>query len=151
MSDAMEILLVEDSPSDQLLAKAALAEATPPSRVHIVADGVEAMEFLRAQGKYRGAMRPDLILLDLNLPRKDGREVLAEIKGSEDLKRIPVVILTTSQSQQDLDRAYGLHANCYVAKPVDFEAFKSAVQAIQDFWFGTVSLPKRMTDNGHLA
>jgi two-component system, chemotaxis family, response regulator Rcp1 len=139
----IEILLVEDSPSDQLLAKAALQEARLPTRLHVVADGVEAMAYLRAEGKHQGALRPDLILLDLNLPRKDGRQVLAEIKGSEDLKRIPVVVLTTSQSEYDLEQAYGLHANCYIAKPIDFGEFKTAIQAIQDFWFGTVRLPKR--------
>jgi two-component system response regulator len=143
MSSEVEILLVEDSPSDQLLAKAALSEAERPTHLHIVADGVEAMAFLRREGRYRAAIRPDLILLDLNLPRKDGRQVLAEIKASEELKRIPVVILTTSQSEQDLDQAYGLHANSYITKPVDFNAFKRTVQAVLDFWFGTVRLPSR--------
>ena len=143
MSAQIEILLVEDSPSDQLLAKTALAEAKLPMRLHIVPDGVEAMAFLRAEGKYHAAVRPDLILLDLNLPRKDGRQVLAEIKASEALKRIPVVILTTSQSEQDMHQAYGLHANCYIAKPVNFDDFKSAVQSVQDFWFHTVRLPGR--------
>ena len=145
MSAQIEILLVEDSPSDQLLAKTALAEAKLPTRLHIVADGVEAMAFLRAEGKYHAAVRPDLILLDLNLPRKDGRQVLAEIKASENLKRIPVVVLTTSQSEQDMHEVYGLHANCYIAKPVDFDDFKSAVQSVQDFWFQTVRLPGRAT------
>ena len=145
MNSQIEILLVEDSPSDQLLAKTALAEAKLPTRVHVVADGVEAMAFLRAEGKYHAAVRPDLILLDLNLPRKDGRQVLAEIKASEELKRIPVVVLTTSQSEQDMHQAYGLHANCYIAKPVDFDDFKSALQSVQDFWFQTVRLPGRAT------
>ena len=149
MSATIEILLVEDSPSDQLLAKAALAEAKLPTRVHIVADGVEAMAYLHAEGKYHAAVRPDLILLDLNLPRKDGRQVLAEIKASEELKRIPVVVLTTSQSEQDMHQAYGLHANCYIAKPVDFDDFKAAVQSVQDFWFQTVRLPGRATRGEH--
>jgi two-component system, chemotaxis family, response regulator Rcp1 len=143
VANPIDILLVEDSPSDQLLAKMALEGARLSTRLHIVADGVEAMAYLRAEGKYLSALRPDLILLDLNLPRKDGRQVLAEIKGSEDLKRIPVVVLTTSQSEYDLERAYGLHANCYLVKPVDFDEFKTAVQSIQDFWFGTVRLPRR--------
>ncbi len=149
MSAKIEILLVEDSPSDQLLAKTALAEAKLPTRVHIVADGVEAMAYLHAEGKYHAAVRPDLILLDLNLPRKDGRQVLAEIKASEELKRIPVVVLTTSQSEQDMHQAYGLHANCYIAKPVDFDDFKAAVQSVQDFWFQTVRLPGRATRGEH--
>ncbi|HEY0466073.1 MAG TPA: response regulator [Polyangiaceae bacterium] len=146
MSAQIEILLVEDSPTDQLLAKTALAQSKLPTRLHVVADGVEAMAFLRAEGKYHAAVRPDLILLDLNLPRKDGREVLAEIKDSEEFKRIPVVVLTTSQSEQDIHQAYGLHANCYIAKPVNFDDFKSAVQSVQDFWFRTVRLPGRTAD-----
>lgn len=137
----VDILLVEDSPSDQLLAREALAEAGIASRLHIVSDGIEAMDFLRRQGRHHDAPRPDLILLDLNLPRKDGREVLSEIKSSEDLKRIPVVVLTTSESEQDVKRAYTLHANCYVAKPVDFEAFKRVIRSIGEFWFRTVRLP----------
>jgi len=137
----VEILLVEDSPSDQLLAREALAEAGIASRVHVVSDGIEAMDFLRRQGRHQRAPRPDLILLDLNLPRKDGREVLSEIKSSEDLKRIPVVVLTTSESEQDVKRAYALHANCYISKPVDFEAFKRVIRSIEEFWFRTVRLP----------
>lgn len=137
----MDILLVEDSPTDQFLAKEALAEAAPTSQLHIVADGTEAMAFLRAQGKYGASPRPDLILLDLNLPRKDGREVLREIKSSDDLRSIPVVVLTTSESEQDVSRAYQLHANCYISKPVDFGAFKRVVQSIRDFWLNTARLP----------
>lgn len=143
MSAQIQILLVEDSPSDQLLAKEALDKSTFSSVLHIVSDGVDAMAYLRGEGKYESAVLPDLILLDLNLPRKDGRQVLAEIKSSEELKRIPVVVLSTSQSEQDLKQAYGLHANCYIAKPVDFQEFKRAVQSVQDFWFHTVSLPNR--------
>ena len=150
MTDAsVDILLVEDSPSDQLLAREALAEAGVKSRLHIVCDGIEAMDFLRREGRYRTAPRPDLILLDLNLPRKDGREVLSEIKSSEELKRIPVVVLTTSESEQDVKRAYALHANCYVSKPVDFEAFKRVIRAIEEFWFRTVRLPS--STNGWTA
>jgi two-component system, chemotaxis family, response regulator Rcp1 len=134
----IQVLLVEDSPSDQLLAREAFAEAALCNELHVVADGVEAMAFLHAQGKYEKAVRPDLILLDLNLPRKDGCEVLAEIKASDALKRIPVVVLTTSESSADISRAYELHANCYVPKPVDFGDFK---QTIQDFWFRVVRLP----------
>ena len=145
MGAQIEILLVEDSPSDQLLAKEAFAESNLPTRLHIVVDGVDAMAFLRLEGKYQAALRPDLILLDLNLPRKDGRQVLAEIKGSEELKRIPVVVLTTSQSEQDLSDAYGLHANCYITKPVDFNDFRTVVQSIQGFWFQTVRLPAGAT------
>jgi chemotaxis family two-component system response regulator Rcp1 len=137
----IQILLVEDSPSDQLLAREAFAQTALVNDLHVVADGVEAMAYLRAQGKYEEAPRPDLILLDLNLPRKDGCEVLAEIKASDALKRIPVVVLTTSRSSADVNRAYELHANCYISKPVDFGEFKRAIQAIQDFWFGVVRLP----------
>jgi len=142
---AIEILLVEDSPTDQLLAREALAEGRIPSRLHVVSDGVEAMAFLRGEGRYSSAPRPDLILLDLNLPKKGGREVLAEIKASETLKAIPVVILTTSESEQDVRHAYQLHASCYVSKPVDFVAFRTAMQSIQDFWFSKARLPGRAT------
>jgi len=135
------ILLVEDSPSDQLLAREAFAEAALINELYVVPDGVEAMAYLHAQGRYEKARRPDLILLDLNLPRKDGCEVLAEIKASNALKRIPVVVLTTSESSADISRAYELHANCYVSKPVDFGDFKRVIQSIHDFWFKVVRLP----------
>ena len=138
---AFDILLVEDSPSDQLLAKRALAGDAVQCQLHIVPDGVEAMAFLRREGKYGSAPRPQLILLDLNMPRKSGRELLGEIKSSEDLKRIPVVVLTTSQSPHDLDFAYGLHANCYVVKPIDFDDFRHTMRSIKEFWFKTVCLP----------
>lgn len=141
--EPIEILLVEDSPSDQLLAREALADGSVATRLHVVSDGVEAMAFLRREGRHGGAPRPDLILLDLNLPRKDGREVLAEIKGCDELRRIPVVVLTTSESEQDVRQAYQLHANCYIPKPVDFDAFRRAVRSIEDFWFLTVRLPGR--------
>ena len=137
----IEILLVEDSPTDVLLAQEALEQAKVLNKLHVASDGVEAMEFLHQKGQYAEMPRPDLILLDLNLPRKDGREVLAEIKADDALKRIPVVVLTTSKAEEDIFKAYGLHANCYVTKPVDFERFSDVVRAIETFWFTVVSLP----------
>lgn len=137
----VEILLVEDSPTDVLLAKEALEYSNVVNNLHTVPDGVEAMAFLRREGKYQDAPRPGLILLDLNLPRKDGREVLAETKSDEKLKRIPVVVLTTSKSEVDVLKAYGLHANCYIVKPVDFEKFAGVVKNIENFWFSVVTLP----------
>jgi two-component system response regulator len=136
-----EILLVEDSPTDVLLAQEALEHAKVLNTLHIVNDGVEALAFLRRQPPYENVPRPDLILLDLNLPRKDGREVLADIKNDELLKRIPVVVLTTSRAEEDIFKAYGLHANCYVTKPVDFDQFAEVVKAIESFWFTIVALP----------
>jgi two-component system, chemotaxis family, response regulator Rcp1 len=140
----VEILLVEDSPTDALLAKEALEYSKVCNHLHLVVDGVEALDFLRRQGKHAAAPRPDLILLDLNLPRKDGREVLKEIKGDEQLCFIPVVILTTSTQEADVMKTYGLHANCYVVKPVDFEKFAEVVKAIENFWFAVVKLPSRV-------
>ncbi len=142
-SRPVTILLVEDSPTDVLLAQEALENAKIIIDLHIVSDGVEAMQFLRAEAPYEDAVRPDLVLLDLNLPRKDGREVLAEIKADIQLRMIPVVILTTSKAEEDILRAYGLHANCYVTKPVDFDQFSLVVQAIESFWFTIVSLPQK--------
>lgn len=138
----IEILLVEDSPSDTELTVEALREAKMRNHLNTVEDGVQAMEFLRRQGKYADAPRPDLIMLDLNLPRKDGREVLAEIKADEDLKTIPVVVLTTSRAEQDVLRAYQLNANCYITKPVDFEQFLDVVHSIETFWLFIVTLPR---------
>lgn len=138
---SIEILLVEDSPTDVLIAREALAEARIINTIHVAEDGVEAMQFLRREGNYANAVRPDLILLDLNLPRKNGREVLAEIKADETLKSIPVVVLTTSEAEEDVLRSYNLHANCYVVKPVGFENFVKAVRSISDFWFYIVTLP----------
>ncbi|HEX9996634.1 MAG TPA: response regulator [Abditibacterium sp.] len=138
----VDILLVEDSPTDVLLAKEALGQAQVINNLHVVSDGIEAMQYLRRQAPFDDAVRPDLVLLDLNLPRKDGREVLAEIKADIDLRTIPVVVLTTSKAEEDISRAYGLHANCYVAKPVDFERFSEVVRAIENFWFTVVSLPR---------
>lgn len=137
----IQILLVEDSPSDAKLTLAALKMAKVVNQVSHVEDGVEAMEFLRHQGKYARAERPDLILLDLNLPRKDGREVLEEMKADPDFQMIPVVILTTSQAEQDIIRSYKLHANCYITKPVNFERFLEVVQSIENFWLTIVALP----------
>lgn len=137
----VEILLVEDSPTDVLLAQEALEISRIVNTLHIATDGVEAMAYLRKEGKYRDAVRPGLILLDLNLPRMDGREVLAEIKNDEKLKRIPVVVLSTSKSEADVLNAYGLHANCYIVKPVDFAKFADVVQRIENFWFSVVTLP----------
>jgi two-component system response regulator len=141
-SKPVDILLVEDSPTDVLLAEEALEQAQVLNHLHVVSDGVEAMQYLRREAPYENAARPDLVLLDLNLPRKDGREVLAEIKMDDDLKTIPVVVLTTSKAEEDILRAYGLHANCYVAKPVDFDQFTQVVKAIESFWFSVVSLPQ---------
>jgi two-component system, chemotaxis family, response regulator Rcp1 len=137
----IEILLVEDSPTDVLIAREALTEAKLINSIHVADDGVEAMDFLYKRGKFASAPRPDLILLDLNLPRKNGREVLAEIKADQDLKNIPVVVLTTSMAEEDILRSYNLHANCYVVKPVEFSNFVKAVQSIQQFWFSVVTLP----------
>ena len=137
----IEILLVEDSPADILITREAFEEAKLLNSIHVAEDGVQAMEFLRRQGRYASAPRPDLILLDLNLPRKNGREVLAEIKNDPDLKAIPVIILTTSGADEDILKAYDLHANCYVVKPVGFENFLKAVQSIRNFWFSVVALP----------
>jgi CheY-like chemotaxis protein len=139
--EPIEILLVEDSPDDIMLTTEALREGKVRNRVNVVEDGVEAMDFLRRQGKYRSAPRPDLILLDLNLPRKSGHEVLAEIKQDPDLKRIPVVILTCSPDEKHVLEAYNHHANCYVVKPVDLDQFMGVVKKIEDFWVTVVKLP----------
>lgn len=140
---ANDILLVEDSPGDARLAREAFFEAESTNQLHWVNDGVEAIHFLRREGRHAAAPRPDLILLDLNLPRKDGREVLAEIKGDAELRRIPVVVLTTSQSQDDIQRAYSLNANCYITKPVVLEDFIRVARTIQEFWLEIVQLPGR--------
>ncbi len=137
----VEILLVEDNPGDVRLAVEALKEGKVHNNLHVVGDGVEAMMFLRREGKFALSPRPDLILLDLNLPKKDGREVLAEIKADEKLRRIPVVVLTTSKAEQDILRTYDLHANCYITKPVDLEQFIAVVKSVEDFWLTIVKLP----------
>lgn len=137
----IEILLVEDNPGDVRLTQEALKEGKVRNRLHVVGDGVEAMAFLRHEGRYADAVRPDLVLLDLNLPRKDGREVLAEIKQDDALKLIPVVVLTTSSAEEDVLRSYNLHANCYIVKPVDLDQFCRAVKSIDEFWLTVVKLP----------
>ena len=137
----VEILLVEDNPGDERLTREALKEGKVYNNLHWVKDGVEAMEFLHRRGKYRDAPRPDIILLDLNLPKKDGREVLSEIKQDPALRSIPVVILTTSKAEEDVLKSYHLHANCYVTKPVDLEKFIVVVQSIDRFWLTVVTLP----------
>ena len=137
----VEILLVEDNPADVRLTQEALKEGKVYNNLHWAKDGVEALEFLRRQGKHSAAPRPDIILLDLNLPKKDGREVLHEIKNDEKLKRIPVVILTTSKAEEDVLKSYNLHANCYVTKPVDLEQFIVVVKSIDMFWLTVVTLP----------
>jgi CheY-like chemotaxis protein len=137
----VEILLVEDNPGDVRLTIEGLKEGKVNNNLYVVEDGVEAIAFLRREGKYSEAVRPDLILLDLNLPKKDGREVLTEIKADKDLRTIPVVVLTTSEAEQDILKAYMLHANCYITKPVDLEQFISVVSSIEDFWFTIVKLP----------
>lgn len=139
----IEILLVEDNEIDVFLAREALQDAKIRNTLHVVTHGVEAIQFLRHEDPFVEAPRPDLILLDLNLPRMDGREVLAEIKGDPQLKRIPVVVLTTSAHEEDILKAYNLHANCYITKPVDFEKFSKIVRAIGHFWISIVTLPPR--------
>jgi CheY-like chemotaxis protein len=133
--------LVEDSPGDRRLTEEALKESKVRNRLFCVEDGVEAMAFLRKQGKYTKVPRPDLILLDLNLPRKDGREVLAEVKSDPDLRRIPIVVLTVSKDEADVMKTYDLHANCYITKPIDLEQFMNVVKSIEDFWLVLVKLP----------
>jgi two-component system, chemotaxis family, response regulator Rcp1 len=140
-AEAIEVLLVEDSPGDVRLTREAFKDAKVHINLHVAADGTEAIAFLKREGQNANAPRPDLILLDLNLPKKDGREVLAEIKESPSLKTIPVVILTTSASEEDILRSYQLHANCYITKPVGLEGFLKVVQSIDNFWLSVVRLP----------
>lgn len=141
-AEPIEILLVEDNPGDVDLTLEALEDAKLRNNVHVAEDGVEAMKFLRQEGEHAGAPRPDLVLLDLNMPRKDGREVLRDLKEDPDLKRIPVVVLTTSSDEQDVLEAYEHSANAYIVKPVDFEQFFRTVQSLEDFWFTVVRLPQ---------
>lgn len=136
-----DFLLVEDNPGDVRLTQEALKSHKVQNNLHVVTDGEEAMAFLRRQGKYANAPRPDIILLDLNLPRKDGREVLAEIKSDTNLKAIPVVIITSSEAEQDVVKSYNLNANCYITKPVNLDQFIKVVQSINDFWLTIVKLP----------
>ncbi len=137
----IEVLLVEDNPGDAQLTRIALEDSKISINLNVVEDGVEAMAFLRKEDKYIKVPHPDIVLLDLNLPRKDGREVLAEIKADQNLKRIPVVVLTTSQSEEDILKAYNLSANCFITKPVDFDQFVKIVKSIENFWFAIVKLP----------
>jgi CheY-like chemotaxis protein len=139
----VDVLLVEDDPGDVVLIKEAFEYNKVHNALHIVSDGVEALEFLYQRGRYEGAPRPDLVLLDLNLPRKDGREVLEEVKADRDLRTIPVVVLTTSEAEEDILRSYDLHANAYVTKPVDFDRFIEVVRLIDDFFVTVVKLPTR--------
>jgi len=138
-----DILLVEDNPGDVRLAQETLKESKVSNQLHVVEDGVEALAYLRKKGKYREAVRPDLILLDLNLPKKDGKEVLTEVKEDPDLKRIPVVVLTISSDEADILKTYNLHANCYITKPVNINQFHKVVKAIDNFWFAIVKLPPK--------
>lgn len=139
----IDILVVEDNPGDARL----IMEVLKTNKIHnsltIVSDGVEAMDFLNRRGEYHSSPRPDLIFLDLNLPRKDGREVLAELKNDENLKQIPVVVMTMSQAEEDILKSYSLHANCYVTKPIDLDQFVKVVESIEEFWFSLVKLPSK--------
>jgi two-component system, chemotaxis family, response regulator Rcp1 len=139
--NAVKILLVEDNPGDVRLTQEALKESKMLNELYVTEDGVEALEFLSREGKYTDAPHPDLILLDLNLPKKDGRELLEEIKADENLRRIPVVVLTTSKAQEDIYRMYEQHANCYITKPIDFEQFIEVIKSIDNFWLTIVKLP----------
>jgi two-component system, chemotaxis family, response regulator Rcp1 len=141
MNEPLKVLLVEDNAGDVCLVEEAIDAAGLSVEMSVVPDGVEALAFLRKQGKYAGSARPDLILLDLNLPRVDGRQVLAEVKCDPDLRQIPIVVLTSSAAEQDIVKAYDLHANCYVVKPVDFSSLLQVVKTIEDFWFAIVKLP----------
>ncbi|MGA7703970.1 MAG: response regulator [Solirubrobacteraceae bacterium] len=142
-ADLISVLLVEDDPGDVLLIREAFADHKVGNVLSVVSDGVEAMRFVRGEGEYSGQERPDLVLLDLNLPRKSGAEVLAEIKGDPELSMIPVIVLTTSEAEEDVMRSYKMHANAYITKPVDFERFKQIVHQIDDFFIGIVKLPPR--------
>ncbi len=137
----IDILLVEDSPADVRLTREALKEARVLNTLHVVQDGMAALAFLRREGQYAGSPRPALVLLDLNLPKMDGREVLAKIKQDESLKRIPVVVLTTSRAEEDIIRSYDLHANAYITKPVDLAQFLNVVRSFEEFWLAVVTLP----------
>lgn len=143
---AVEFLLAEDNPGDVRLTQEALRDSKISNHLNVVPDGIEAIAFLRREGKYADAPRPDVVLLDLNLPKKDGREVLAAIKSDPELKRIPVVIITSSEAEQDILRTYELHANCYVTKPVDLDQFIKVIQSIETFWLTIVKLPTTVTE-----
>jgi CheY-like chemotaxis protein len=140
-SKVVDILLVEDNEGDARLAMEAMRDSKIRNNMHHISDGEEAIAFLRKEGKYSKVPRPDLILLDLNLPKKDGRQVLAEIKNDDELKRIPVVILTVSSAEEDILKTYNLHANCYITKPIDLSQFMKVVRSVEDFWLTIVKLP----------
>jgi two-component system response regulator len=142
-ANSIDILIVEDNAGDARLIKEVFNENKVFNSLHFVNDGVEAMDFLYGKGKYKGMAKPDLIILDLNLPRKDGRQVLAEIKTDDSLKHIPVVIMTISQAEEDILRSYNLHANCYVTKPIDLNQFSKVIRSIENFWFTIVKLPPK--------
>lgn len=148
MGKPIKILLAEDNPGDVRLTKEALKEGKIRNELAVVGDGVEAVAYLRREGNYSNACRPDLILLDLNLPKKNGREVLAEIKNDEVLKRIPVIVLTSSKAEQDVVKTYESHANCYIVKPVELDEFIKVVSCINDFWLTIVKLPPNLNGNG---
>ena len=145
----IEILLIEDNPDDVLLTEEAFQESKLLNTLHVVEDGVEAIKFLKQEDEYNNKPRPNLILLDLNLPKKSGREVLKEIKNDKNLKDIPVVILTTSKAEEDIIKSYKLHANCYIKKPIDLNKFIQVVNAIECFWFSIVTLPSNKKSNTH--
>ena len=145
--EPIEILLVEDNPGDVRLTQEVLNDGKVRNNMSVVKDGVDAVSFLQQTGEYADAPRPDIVLLDLNLPKKDGREVLAEIKADSDLKNIPVVVLTTSGAEQDIVKAYDLHANCYITKPVDLDQFIRVIRSIEDFWLTIVKLPRGEYDD----
>ena len=146
MSDSIEILLVEDNPGDVELTREAFHDAKMNNHISVVRDGIEALEYLRRKGIYAAATRPDIVLLDLNLPRKSGLEVLAELKADPDLRSIPIVVLTTSRDEEDIARSYHDHANCYISKPVDFEQFMGVVRSLESFWLTVVRLPTKPTE-----
>ena len=139
----VQILIVEDNPADARLVREVMRDSKVLNEIHWVPDGVEALDFLYRRGKHAGAPRPNLIFLDLNMPRKDGRAVLAEVKADEVLRRIPVVVMTSSQAEEDVARAYDAHANCYIRKPIDFQQFHQVVKTLENFWFSTVEIPSR--------
>ena len=143
IGSVIQVLLVEDDPGDVLMTREAFDDNKVANVLHVVSDGAEAMEFLRKEGQYANAPTPDLVLLDLNLPRMDGREVLAAVKADDELRQIPIVVLTTSEAEEDVLRSYALHANAYVTKPVDFERFIEVVRKIDDFFVSVVRLPGR--------
>ena len=142
MDQPIHVLLVEDNPADADLTRETLETSKLHVELSVAVDGVQALEFLRRKGRFGTAPRPDLILLDLNLPKKDGRETLAEIKADDDFRQIPIVVLTSSDAERDVAQSYALGANCYVTKPVDLRAFQTIVQAVEDFWFFVVKLPR---------